>query len=284
MVEQNGEAQQYAQTDQLDAFVAELGKLVLGNVAAVATHQQGHHLLVFARKARQVRVLDQVGTVLVVVIVGNIQPDFMDFRRPSQQIAPVALLQVPCCGHLVEGVQRLALHARGLALVDVVALHQRVQGAFTHVLVVMAAQQVEQHAFAQGAVAVVHALQLEGVEDRLEDGQARREDGPPIGLDPFEVDLVGLAELEQLAFDRRQPLGVDLAAALADGLDRRGDGADGPGRADGLVPRQAVQGVLDAHQLQARGGVGLGVARRGDLAVAEVALGEAHAAHLQAFA
>lgn len=42
--------------------------------------------------------------------------------------------------------------------------------------------------------------------------------------------------------------------------------------------------MLDAHQLQARGGVGLGVAGRGDLAVAEVALGEADAAHLQAFA
>lgn len=41
---------------------------------------------------------------------------------------------------------------------------------------------------------------------------------------------------------------------------------------------------FDAHQLQACSGVGLGVARRGDLAVTEVALGEAHAAHLQAFA
>ena len=42
-----------------------------------------------------------------------------------------------------------------------------------------------------------------------------------------------------------------------------------------------MQGVFDAHQLQARGGVGLGVAGRRDLAVAEVALGEADATHLQ---
>ncbi|MNN20474.1 hypothetical protein D3C81_1337550 [compost metagenome] len=45
-----------------------------------------------------------------------------------------------------------------------------------------------------------------------------------------------------------------------------------------------MQGVFNAHQLQACGGVGLGVARRGDLAVAEITLGVADAAHLQAFA
>src|SRR3546814_12698499 len=42
--------------------------------------------------------------------------------------------------------------------------------------------------------------------------------------------------------------------------------------------------MLDAHQLYPRGGVGLGVACRGDLAVTEETLGVAHAAHLQAFA
>lgn len=165
-----------------------------------------------------------------------------------------------------------------------VALHQRVQGAFAHVFVVVAAQQVEQHAFAQGAVAVVHALQFQGIEDRFENRQARREDGAAVRLDAFEVDLVDLTQLEQLALDPGQPLGVDLAIAQAACLDGGADGTNGTGRADGLVPGQAVQGILDAHQLEARGGVGLGVAGRGDLAVAEVALGEADAAHLQAFA
>ena len=45
-----------------------------------------------------------------------------------------------------------------------------------------------------------------------------------------------------------------------------------------------MQGVFDAHDFQARSRIGLGIARRGDLAVAEVALGEADAAHLQTFA
>jgi hypothetical protein len=42
--------------------------------------------------------------------------------------------------------------------------------------------------------------------------------------------------------------------------------------------------VFDAHDLQARRRVRLGVACRGDLAVAEIALGVADATHLQAFA
>ena len=45
-----------------------------------------------------------------------------------------------------------------------------------------------------------------------------------------------------------------------------------------------MQGILDAHDLQARCRVRLGVAGRGDLAIAEVTLGVAHAAHLQALA
>ncbi|MNP70738.1 hypothetical protein D3C76_1670110 [compost metagenome] len=50
-MEKDGEAQQHAQAQQLDPFLAQFGDLVLGNVAAVAAHQQGHHLLVLAGEA-----------------------------------------------------------------------------------------------------------------------------------------------------------------------------------------------------------------------------------------
>ncbi|MCY1559616.1 hypothetical protein D9M68_966690 [compost metagenome] len=50
----------------------------------MAAYQQGHHLLIFPGEAGQVRVLDQVGAVLVVVIMGNVQPDFVHFRGPAQ--------------------------------------------------------------------------------------------------------------------------------------------------------------------------------------------------------
>ncbi len=83
-MEQDGEAQQHAQAQQLDSFLAQFGDLVLWDVAAMAAYQQGHHLLVLAGEARQVGVLDQVGAVLVVMVVGDIQADFVHFRRPAQ--------------------------------------------------------------------------------------------------------------------------------------------------------------------------------------------------------
>ena len=44
-----------------------------------------------------------------------------------------------------------------------------------------------------------------------------------------------------------------------------------------------MQRVFDAHDFEARSRVSLCIARRGDFAVAEITLGETHAAHLQAF-
>ncbi|MNP66751.1 hypothetical protein D3C76_1624940 [compost metagenome] len=75
---------------------------------------------------------------------------------------------------------------------------------------------------------MVHALQFEGVENRLEDGQARRENRPAIGLDAFEIDLVRFTELEYPALEPGQPFGVDLAGAVTTGLEGQADGPNGP--------------------------------------------------------
>jgi hypothetical protein len=208
VVEQDREAQQHAQANQLDAVVAEIGELVLGNVAAVAAHQQREHLLVFAGEAGQVRVLDQVGAMLVVVVVGDVQAHFMHLGGPAEQFAPDTVFQIPILGHLIERMQGLALDPHRLFQIDVVALHQRGQGALAHVFVVMATQQVVEHAFTQRAFTMVHALQFEGVEDGFENRQAGREDGAAVRLDAFEVDLLDVAELEQFALEPGQALGV----------------------------------------------------------------------------
>ena len=228
--------------------------------------------------------LDQIGAVLVVMIVGNVQPHFMHLGRPAEQFTPDAVLEVPGLGHLIKGTQGLAFNPGCLLAVDVVAVHQRAQGALTHVFMVMTAQQVVEHAFAQCAITVVHALQFKGIEHRFKNRQPGREDGATVRLDAFKVDLVHFTQLEQFALEPGQAFGVDLAIAMPAGLEGQANGPDGARGADGFIPGQAVQGVLDAHDLKARRRVGLGVARRGDLAVTEVALGEADAAHLQAFA
>jgi len=158
----------------------------------MAAYQQREHLLVFPGETGQVGVLDQVGAVLVVMVVGDIQAHFMHLGRPAQQFAPYTVFQVPVRGHLVEGMQGFAFHAGRLFQIGVIALHQRAEGTLTHVLMVVTPEQVVKHAFAQGAVAVVHTLQFEGVEDRFENRQARRENRAAVGLDTIEVDFFGI--------------------------------------------------------------------------------------------
>ena len=165
--------------------------------------------------------LDQIGAVLVVVIVGDVQTHFMHARGPGEQLAVPVLIQVPGFGHLVEGLQRLGFDPCGLLHVDVITLHQEAQRAIANVLVVMAAQQVVEHAFTQRAFGVGHAADLEGIEDRLQNRQARREYSAAVRLDAVDVDLLHVTELEQLALEPADTFGVDLTVAETTALDRQ---------------------------------------------------------------
>ena len=128
VVEEDGEAQQHAQAYQLDAFLAKLGELVPGDIAPVAAHQQREHLLVLAREAGQVRVFDQVGAVLVILVVGDVQAHFVHLGAPAQQFSVPVVVKAPVGCDLVQRRQRLGLHPCRLVGIDVIALHERCQG------------------------------------------------------------------------------------------------------------------------------------------------------------
>ena len=83
--------------------------------------------------------LDQVGAMLVVVVVRNIQAHFMHPCSPGEQLPVPVLIQAPRLGHLVERLQCLGFDSRGLFHVDVVALHQEAQRAVADVLVMVTA-------------------------------------------------------------------------------------------------------------------------------------------------
>ncbi len=123
--------------------------------------------------------------------------------------------------------QRLGFDACCLFQVDVITLHQRAERTLTHVFMMMAAHQVIQHAFTQGAFAVIHALEFEGVEDGFQNRQACGENGATVGLDAIEVDLFHVTHFEQLALEPGQPFGVDLACAVTIGLERQADSTNG---------------------------------------------------------
>ncbi len=52
----------------------------------VAQGQQGQQALVVAGKARHVRVAQHVGGMLVIVVVGDRQADFVQVGRPAQRM------------------------------------------------------------------------------------------------------------------------------------------------------------------------------------------------------
>src|SRR5690606_12149053 len=203
---------------------------------------------------------------------------------PGQQFAMPILGQAPVGGDLVEGFQRLAFDPRSLFNVHVVALHKEAQGAVADVFVVMAAKQVVEHTFAQGSFGVSHAVQLQRIENGFKNRQAGGEDPTTIRFHPFDIDFLHVAQLEKLALDVAYAFPGDFAIAHIEALDGQSDSADGAGSADCILPAKTTQAMFDAHQFQAGGSVGLGITRGGNLAVAEEALGEAHAAHLQALA
>ena len=91
----------------------------------MAAYQQRHHLLFLTRKTGKVRVLNQIGTVFVEVIMGNVQPGLMYPCCPAEQLVMPAFIQIPVGGDLLQQLQRLVLDAQRMAGVDVVAGHER---------------------------------------------------------------------------------------------------------------------------------------------------------------
>ena len=73
--------------------------------------------------------------------------------------------------HGVEQRERGVMHAAGLVRVHVIALHELAHGFVALVVLDVAAQQVVQHAQPQCAVARVHDLDAQLVEQRAHDGQ-----------------------------------------------------------------------------------------------------------------
>ena len=95
------------------------------------------------------------------------------------------------------------MHAAGLVRVHVIALHELAHGFVALVVLDVAAQQVVQHAQPQRAVARVHDLDAQLVEQRAHDGQ-------PAGQH------VGALDLDAGQFRRHDAPGADDAILQLD--------------------------------------------------------------------
>ena len=113
--------------------------------------------LLFLRKSRHVRVLEQIRAVLVIVRMRDVQADLVQPRGPRQHQLRERLVQLPLAGRLPQEIQRRRFDALGLRRVDVIALLHRAHAALARVFVGEAADQVVQQTLAHRAVRDAHA-------------------------------------------------------------------------------------------------------------------------------
>ena len=124
---------------------------------------------------------------LVVVVMGDVQADLVDPCAPAQQVAVQFAVQLQASPTSASTLRALASTRESLLRIDVVALHQRADGAFAHVLVLVTADQVVENAFAQGALGVNHLFQFQRVEvaSRMASpaGKMVRRSGDPLQIE-----------------------------------------------------------------------------------------------------
>ena len=133
----------------------------------------------------------------MVRVVRDRQAHFVQVGGPAQRGAQLGALGA-FGHHGVEQRERGVMHAAGLVRVHVIALHELAHGFVALVVLDVAAQQVVQHAQPQRAVARVHDLDAQLVEQRAHDGQ-------PAGQH------VGALDLDAGQFRRHDAPGADDA-------------------------------------------------------------------------
>ena len=249
----------------------------------MGAYQKRQSLLLGAGEAGQVGVLDEIGAVTMKLAVGDRQADFMHLGCPVEKQA-LLFAELPGVPDLIEGGHGGRCHIFGMDRLDAVAPHQQVDAVAAGILGSVASDQVEQHAFTQCAVGIAHAFQVEGFEDRTENGNAGREDPRPILLEAFHRDLIQVAEADQLLAQFHQGFALDQrGVTIASGGDDRCRGLDRATGADRILPSQLVVMALDVGQFGKRGHLGAPEALFAELAVGEKGAGIGHAAHVEAF-
>ncbi len=113
------------------------------------------HVLLVLGEAGHLAVRDEIRAVTVVSAVRDREADFVQARRPREhptRVVVVSVIEIPRLPGLREEVERTPLDARRLLLVDAMALRIGADGPISNVLVVDAAEQIEEDAFTQRAL------------------------------------------------------------------------------------------------------------------------------------
>ena len=221
---------------------------------------------------------------LVVRVMRHGDPDLMQAARPGQEL-DIGLAR-RSARKLRQRRQRRCLDPFDLVALHLIAAAELGDRRIPHVVVMETAEQVVQHAQAQGPVGIGHALNAEFLENGRHDGHAARKHRQAVALDAGEIERFGRAGLDQHGAQLVQPDAGDTAFAIriqVVQLQHIGDGACRAGRPHRLLPAHAL--VIVGDQLDFLGCRNLCLAQAPlvDLAIREEAQRVADAAHVQRF-
>ena len=181
----------------------------------------------------------------------------------------------------VEQCQGVAFDPRGLADVDVIALHEHFDGLVTPVAGFLATGQVYEHAESQGTFSRAHEVDLKFVEKRAHDGQAAGQYIGAFQLDAGEVIGDYATRTNQFLLQAAQPFTGDaILRETTIGQDRI-ERLRGARRAKGFCPAELAVRFCDYLEFATRGefggfhGVGIDDAIRKEL------LAVAYAPHVE---
>ena len=281
--------QQHGQPQQHDE---ELGLQVPGRnevldglgieLAPVPAHDGGEQLLFLARKARQVGMLQQIGAMVMVVGVGDVEPDLVQTCRPAQHRLGQGLDERPVLAHLPQERESGLLHAVGLRHVDVEAGFHGPHATHARILVGQAAEQVVEQPLAQRPVRDSQGFDAEHVEDLNEDGQPARDDLETLGCEPGQLEPGDVPGPQALLEQPLDAVAGDVAARRAARLEHVAHRAHRSRRPEGGIPLRAPEPRLHGFEFELRRRPGALHALLRDSAVREVLGARADAADVQA--
>ena len=246
---------------------------------------QPHHdrqgALFLARKTRQVHVGEHVTAVMMVLAVRDHETDFMQLRGPAEQAA--LAFQQPLVLDLPEQFERGFAHPSTLFDVDVVAFHHFQYGHRAAVLEHFTADEVVQHALAQGTVGYAHEFEFQRVENRRHHRYPAREYRASFVAEPLDFELARLARLDDALDQLLQACARYAGFAPFVFAQHVGDRARGSGGADDILCLQPLQSGNTGFQFEL--GVEDGAAHETMIvkALGEETLAAADTTHVKAF-
>ncbi len=251
-------------------------------LAPVPAHDGGEQLLFLARKARQVGMLQQVGAMVMVVGVGDVEPDLVQACRPAQHRLGQGLDECPVVAHLPQEGERGFFHAVGLRHVDVEAGFHGTHAAHARILVGQAPDQVVEQPLAQRSVRDTQVLDAQHVEDLDQDGEAARDDLEALGREPGQLEPGDVPGPQALLEQPPDAVAGNVAARRAARLEHVAHRTHRSRRPEGGVPLRAPEPRLHGFEFELRRRPGALHALLRDGAVREVLGARADAADVQA--